>query len=82
MLISFSQALLITELITGSFRILSCDTACQQERNLSLKVVQVRRKKWLCVAHRRPGGAHTHIYRVAQKMYTLFFHQYLWNKFK
>jgi hypothetical protein len=33
MLISFAQALLITELITGSFRILSCDTACQQERN-------------------------------------------------
>ena len=23
-----------------------------------------------------------HIYRVAQKMYTLFTHQYLWNKFK
>ena len=23
-----------------------------------------------------------YIYRVAQKMYTLFTHQYLWNKFK
>ena len=23
-----------------------------------------------------------HKYRVAQKMYTLFTHQYLWNKFK
>jgi hypothetical protein len=36
MLISFAQALLITELITESVRILSCATACQQERNLGL----------------------------------------------
>jgi hypothetical protein len=38
MLISFAQALLITELITESVRILSCATSCQQERNLGLTI--------------------------------------------
>jgi hypothetical protein len=53
MLISFAQALLITELITGNVRILSCDTVCRQQGDLQL--VQVRQKVRLCVAHRRPG---------------------------
>ena len=62
MLILFAQALLITELITRSFRILSLVTVCQQGRNLCLQVVQVRQKIWFCVANRRPGRTYTRIY--------------------
>jgi hypothetical protein len=53
MLISFAQALLITELITGNVRILSRDTVRQQQGDMQL--VQVRRKIRFCVVHRRPG---------------------------
>ena len=59
---SFAQALLITELITGSVRILSCATACQQERNLGLTKWYKRDGRYGSVSHNVGQEEHTHIY--------------------
>ena len=54
--------------------LLSCVVWCVQLCYLSQSFVC-----FFCVSY---IYIYIYIYRVAQKMYTLFTHQYLWNKFK